>query len=358
MDQTNRSSQLLEYKQLVTQSNIVYLSTWIASMIFEVVFFLLKADLALWVNTFVLVLGYLPIYLNKKGYYALASLIYLGMMSMSASVNAIVFGLDAGFGFYFFNYAGLIIYTSWKAYQKLIALIFDGLLLYGLYFYFTMNEPIISLSIPVFYSFLVLNIALNITGIAHSAYFYMNNAMQATRRLSYLSTTDLLTGLMNRSAFIEEFIDFCQMKKSGIGFIMFDIDYFKSVNDTHGHLCGDAVLSRLGLLLKENIQSDVLVGRYGGEEFVLGFNANSVKEVEVLAEKIRNLVEIMKVEYDHKLIQSTISVGAVYYPLDLNHEVNIDQIFAQADQLLYISKQKGRNRITVEMFKSDQSDHF
>lgn len=351
MENLTNSNKLLQYKQLYVQFNIVYLSTFISSIIFEFVFYFMKADIALLTNTFVLFLSVFPIILNRKEKYGLASLIFLSMMGLSAFVNGIVFGIQVGFGFYFFNFAGLIIYTNWKSIYKLLALLIDVSLLLLLTIYFISNAPLYVLSNTQFYAFLVLNIVLNITGIAHSAYFYMNNAKSANDRLSYLSTTDLLTGLMNRSAFIESFMQFCQNQDQNIGLIMFDIDFFKTINDTYGHLCGDEVLSKIGALLKDKLSDKSLIGRYGGEEFILVFNSNSLEDVQVLAEEIRELIQMTDFNYENQLIKTSISIGAVFYPLDVNHGIDIDRLLAQADQHLYVSKQNGRNRVSVSVFK-------
>jgi len=350
MESSTNSNKLLQYKQLYVQSNIVYLSTFISSIIFEFVFYFMKADIALYMNTLVLFLSVLPIVFNRKGKYGLASLIYLSMMSMSAFVNGLVFGIEVGFGFYFFNFAGLIIYTNWKVIYKLFALGVDAGLLLLLSIYFVSNEPLYRLSTPLFYAFLIMNILLNIIGIAHSAYFYMNNARNANERLSYLSTTDLLTGLMNRSAFIESFMQFCQMKNQNIGLIMFDIDFFKAINDTYGHLCGDAVLSKIGVLLKDKLTHRALMGRYGGEEFILVFPSQSLNEVNDLAEELREMIQLTDFHYENQVVKTSISVGAIFYPYDVNHGVDIDRLLAQADQHLYISKQSGRNQVSTSVF--------
>lgn len=351
MENSRSSDQLLQYKQLYVQSNIVYLSTLISSIIFEFVFYFMKANIALYMNTFVLITGILPIYFNRKGYYGLASFIYLSTMSLSAFVNGIVFGIQVGFGFYFFNFAGLIIYTSWKARYKLIALVIDASLLLVLTIYYLDHGPLYQLDEYFFFAFLILNIVLNITGVAHSAYFYMNNARIANERLSYLSTTDLLTGLMNRSAFIESFMEFCQIENQNIGLIMLDIDFFKSINDTYGHLCGDAVLSKIGSLLKDKLNEQTRIGRYGGEEFILSFPTQSLDEVKQLAEELRLMIQETEFEYENQVIKTSISIGAIFYPFDSNHGINIDQLLAQADQHLYISKQNGRNRVSVQLFE-------
>ena len=351
MENSRSSNQLLQYKQLYVQSNIVYLSTLISSIIFEFVFYFMKADIAFYTNTFVLITGVLPIYFNRKGYYGLASLIYLSVMSLSAFVNGIVFGIQVGFGFYFFNFAGLIIFTNWKAIYKLIALVIDASLLLALSIYYLDHVPLYQLSEYFFFAFLILNIVLNITGVSHSAYFYMNNAKIANDRLSYLSTTDLLTGLMNRSAFIESFMQFCQIGNQNIGLIMFDIDFFKSINDTYGHLCGDAVLSKIGSLLKEKFNNQTLIGRYGGEEFILSFPTNSLEEVKQLAEELRIMIHETEFEYEGLMVKTSISIGAIYYPNDSNHGIDIDRLLAQADQHLYISKQNGRNRVSVNKYE-------
>ena len=351
MENSRSSDQLLQYKQLYVQSNIVYLSTLISSIIFEFVFYFMKADIAFYINTFVLITGVLPIYFNRKGYYGLASFIYLSTMGLSAFVNGIVFGIQVGFGFYFFNFAGLIIYTSWKARYKLFALLIDASLLLDLTIYYLDHVPLYQLSEYLFFAFLVLNIVLNITGVAHSAYFYMNNARLANDRLSYLSTTDLLTGLLNRSAFIEAFMQFCQIENQNVGLIMFDIDFFKSINDTYGHLCGDAVLSKIGSLLKDKLNKQTLIGRYGGEEFILSFPSQSVDDVKRLAEELRLMIQDTEFVYEHQMIKTSISIGAIYYSYDSNHGIDIDRLLAQADQHLYISKQNGRNRVSVQQFE-------
>lgn len=351
MENSRSSDQLLQYKQLYVQSNIVYLSTLISSIIFEFVFYFMNADIALYINTFVLITGICPIYFNRKGYYGLASLIYLSTMSLSAFVNGIVFGIQVGFGFYFFNFAGLIIYTSWKARYKLIALLIDAGLLLALTIYYLDHVPLYQLSEYFFFAFLILNIVLNITGISHSAYFYMNNAKLANERLSYLSTTDLLTGLLNRSAFIESFMQFCQIENQNIGLIMFDIDFFKSINDTYGHLCGDMVLSKIGSLLKDKLNKQTLIGRYGGEEFILSFPTSSIEEVKQLSEDLRLMIQETVFVYENHVIKISISIGAVFYPYDTNHGIDIDQLLALADQHLYISKQNGRNRVSVQLFE-------
>lgn len=132
---------------------------------------------------------------------------------------------------------------------------------------------------------------------------------------------------------------------------MFDIDFFKTINDTYGHLCGDEVLSKIGALLKDKLSDKSLIGRYGGEEFILAFNSNSLEDVQVLAEEIRELIQMTDFNYENQLIKTSISIGAIFYPLDVNHGIDIDRLLAQADQHLYVSKQNGRNRVSVSVFK-------
>lgn len=351
MEKMSNSILLLHYKQLYKQSNIVYMSTFIASIMFEFIFFVLKSDIPLWVNTFVMGVIIIPIFLNRKGYYGLASLIYLSIMATSALVNALSFGLNLGFGFYFFNFAGLIIYTNWKGYYKLIALVIDGLILFGISLFFMFYSPYYVLSESIFYTFLFMNIAFNIAGVAHSAYFYMNNAMIANERLSYLSTTDLLTGIYNRSAFIEEFLSFCQTPNQNIGLIMFDIDFFKEINDSYGHLAGDEVLSELGTLLKSQFSDNSLMGRYGGEEFIIAYKCDCLDDLELLANQLRVLVSENDFKYGNINIKVTISLGVVFYPYDVNQMLDIDRLLAQVDQLLYQSKLNGRNQSFKEVYK-------
>lgn len=162
-------------------------------------------------------------------------------------------------------------------------------------------------------------------------------------RLADMAVTDELTGINNRRYmfnYLETHEDLFGSDNRYIA--MFDIDYFKKINDTYGHLFGDEVLSRLGdVLLDQSNDSEVeLAARYGGEEFVLLFNADSQEEALKRMNLIRNELRQIKIE-NYPDINLTISVGLVA----CNRHNTIVSLLKEADDCLYEAKNEGRDRI-------------
>lgn len=128
-----------------------------------------------------------------------------------------------------------------------------------------------------------------------------------------------------------------EIEKKELALMMLDIDYFKRVNDTYGHLFGDEVLRTVASILLKNIKENGYVGRYGGEEFIIILHQNSIDNACMIGEKIRSDIEKYKFNNGLKL---TISIGIKQY----RNESYI-QLIKSADGLLYKAKQNGRNRI-------------
>lgn len=161
-------------------------------------------------------------------------------------------------------------------------------------------------------------------------------------RLKELSSTDMLTKLPNRR-FIDLEIHKCHMlaqrEESIYSLIIVDIDHFKRVNDTYGHTKGDVVLKDLAQLLKNNIRETDLIGRWGGEEFIILCRGASLSDTYNIAEKLKKKVSKYSFIEGYSL---TCSFGVATYSLgDLTED-----IFRHADLALYQSKSEGRNRVT------------
>ncbi len=160
------------------------------------------------------------------------------------------------------------------------------------------------------------------------------------QQLLELSRTDSLTGLFNRRA-LNEKLDYeirrVRRIKSHLNLLMLDIDHFKQINDTYGHLTGDKILIRVAETLKEIVRSTDIVGRFGGEEFLIILPDCSLSDGVGVAEKIRTAVAKLIFPSD---MQITISGGIVEYKNE-----NIDKFIEHADQYLYQAKENGRNRI-------------
>ena len=158
---------------------------------------------------------------------------------------------------------------------------------------------------------------------------------------------DPLTGLSNRRAYqkrIEEELSRFDRYQTPLALLVCDLDHFKRINDTHGHLAGDRVLRVVAQLLMRMTRKSDFVGRYGGEEFVVLLPNTGMDTARSVAEKLRGKLESLPFESGGRKIPITMSVGlALARPGD-----NPDSLFKRADDLLYQAKRNGRNRVEVE----------
>lgn len=165
--------------------------------------------------------------------------------------------------------------------------------------------------------------------------------------LEEAAQTDSLTGLLNRVTLEKQFFALSsemRTKHKGLCLMMIDIDHFKNINDTAGHLLGDYVLVKLSEILKNYFRKTDLLFRYGGEEFVVLLPDISLEHALMSAEKLRKLIEQETFIDDGKATSVTISVGLSM--LSLEDEM-INSIIARADEALYRAKQHGRNKVEV-----------
>lgn len=164
----------------------------------------------------------------------------------------------------------------------------------------------------------------------------------AMGRMAY---TDSLTGLANRRAIVARFEEeVARSSRTGVGFALavFDVDRFKDVNDTHGHLAGDALLCHVGRLLAGGKRTEDVLGRLGGEEFVVIMCGHQSGGAEKAANRFRELVEATPLVRDGTAISVTLSGGLALHPGD---GTTWDKLFAVADTRLYEAKDAGRNRV-------------
>jgi diguanylate cyclase (GGDEF)-like protein len=170
------------------------------------------------------------------------------------------------------------------------------------------------------------------------------------------SLHDAMTGLYNRR-FIEAYVETLQAsvirKGTHLAVLMFDVDHFKKVNDTHGHDAGDKVLVAVATLLKETLRkSDILV-RYGGEEFLAFLIDTTGDGGMIAAEKVRAAMEARKIPVPGGVLQKTISIGVADFPADSGE---FWEAVKFADTALYTAKERGRNRVvrfTPDLWQAD-----
>ncbi|MFW5426965.1 MAG: GGDEF domain-containing protein [Methylophagaceae bacterium] len=162
-----------------------------------------------------------------------------------------------------------------------------------------------------------------------------------------LALKDALTGIWNRQALDEdiekEFIRWQRYQKP-LSLVMWDIDFFKRVNDTYGHAAGDKVLKTIARLFKQETRDADFIARFGGEEFVGIFPETRLEDALSLANKIREKIQNSKFHYEHKPVPITASAGlASFKPND-----TIEDVFKRADAALYRAKEGGRNRCIAD----------
>ncbi len=175
---------------------------------------------------------------------------------------------------------------------------------------------------------------------------YATRLATANSKLQNMAMTDFLTGLTNRrNALLRLKNLVAEVKRYGepLSCLMLDIDYFKTINDTYGHDCGDTVLKKLSNLFVKKARSYDIVSRWGGEEFLIICARSGPTDSLQLAERLRQTVEQYKIYLsDEVAIKVTISIGIATWSTELQNE---DELIKEADTSLYLAKENGRNRV-------------
>ena len=171
----------------------------------------------------------------------------------------------------------------------------------------------------------------------------------------HLAHTDALTGVNNRRYLFElAEHEFEVAKRYGhpLSVIMFDLDHFKSINDTFGHALGDLMLERVTQAACSQLRGVDMIGRYGGEEFVIVLPVTGAKQAWLVAERIRSGVEALRIETDTTPVFVTLSIGIAEI-LHAPQDESVENVIRRADEAMYAAKQAGRNRTVI--FDSDDT---
>ena len=161
------------------------------------------------------------------------------------------------------------------------------------------------------------------------------------------SKIDALTKIFNRRALDSYVSDICTNKdiNYNLHVLMLDIDYFKKVNDKHGHIAGDKILIFISNILRKTLRDGDKIFRYGGEEFTIVLNRNSDEECELISKRLLSLISSNKLIYMGQKISVTVSIGAT----KLLKEDIPDSLLSRADKALYFSKHNGKNQASMVM---------
>jgi diguanylate cyclase (GGDEF)-like protein len=207
-----------------------------------------------------------------------------------------------------------------------------GMVLYGIYVVFTLKPLIPTIDIVRFasgYGLLVCFI-----------YTYALLEERATTMLRYYSDHDALTNCFNRRTFNEALEQLTRSRSTGKRrtFLLIDIDHFKAINDQHGHLVGDRIITQVAAELVRALDADIPLYRYGGEEFAIILEDASEQEGVELSERLRLAIH----EYDFQDLSVSISIGVAEWR---STHSNVSAALGHADRALYLAKNAGRNRV-------------
>ncbi|WP_321532721.1 sensor domain-containing diguanylate cyclase [uncultured Desulfuromonas sp.] len=172
------------------------------------------------------------------------------------------------------------------------------------------------------------------------------NINRYQKRLEEMALTDKLTRIANRQAIDLHLLQlFREQQRHQVPFsvILFDLDNFKQINDTHGHMAGDAVLQNVADIVSKELRGCDVVGRWGGEEFLVLLKHCQLDDALKRAESIRLAIQAYAIDYEEKTLYTTASFGVVEY----RDQDSPDTLLKRSDQALYIAKQNGKNRCEV-----------
>lgn len=174
-----------------------------------------------------------------------------------------------------------------------------------------------------------------------------SNRRELYKKVLYLANHDSLTNTINRRHLFEKGERYLSEAKShSVSLVMLDLDHFKRMNDQYGHHTGDLVLQHFSQLVEDNIRSNELFARVGGEEFLILMMNTTLQETQAIAERIRNKIELTPMQLPQgDLLFITTSIGITHQSLPT--ELSLQNIINLADRALYRSKALGRNQITI-----------
>jgi diguanylate cyclase (GGDEF)-like protein len=170
---------------------------------------------------------------------------------------------------------------------------------------------------------------------------------EAQKQLKHMAVTDELTGLKNRRYIMEQLErEYQRSVRSGepLSLILLDIDHFKRINDTHGHGFGDLVLKSVADAMQSSLRSYDLLGRIGGEEFLIASPGSSLDEAAGLAQRILEKIKRRKIGDNGHEVAVTISAGVTSLG---NQDARAETLLGRADTALYMAKQEGRDRLVI-----------
>ncbi|MFD2632341.1 GGDEF domain-containing protein [Idiomarina piscisalsi] len=165
-------------------------------------------------------------------------------------------------------------------------------------------------------------------------------------QLRMVAERDTLTGVDSRSHFMkraEALLQRSRLEEAPFCLFMIDVDHFKKINDTWGHTRGDVILTKIAAVCQQSLRPTDIIGRFGGEEFVVGLPHTSPADATVVAERLKHNVEALSLDNEFKDLQLSVTIGVAV----ATREDDLDALITRADNRLYEGKRDGRNRVVA-----------
>ncbi|MBK8782381.1 MAG: GGDEF domain-containing protein [Anaerolineales bacterium] len=325
--------------------------------IFLIILFLyLKFFDLLFVKSFMFCVFIMNFLLLEKKKYLLSLQIGVAAIVVSATIDTFFLGWKSYFSLYLIASTIIVINSmnlglNWKKFEVTFILI-----LFGLSFIFTNNgHSIYRVDSKLLEWVGLFNLMAVILSILFLSFLNFTESDKLKKKIEEISEIDPLTGAYNRRFFnkyldiqirqLESQIKYGNSREVNLGIVMIDIDDFKKVNDTYGHLVGDTVLAEVAHIIKAIIFERDIFCRYGGEEFVVLFTNTSKPGAMITIEKILRTIEKRELTINNNSkFHVTVSAGFA----SLDGESNIYRILDIADKRLYVAKKTGKNKVVSE----------
>lgn len=292
-------------------------------------------------------------YLNSRQHYWYAKVLLLLSGALTITAMGFLFQQSGGDSLYFLIVPmGILLFLGVNRF----AYLFAGCMLLLMLIVNVFQNYHGALT-PMPESILALNYTINLVVIfglvMYMTIFLIKTNHESEQKLTGMMETDSLTGLFNRRKYDRFTEDLCQQscdKQFPVALMIFDIDYFKTFNDTYGHLAGDDALMEVADVLKKHVHRKTdLVARFGGEEFVVVLTRTEPKDAVALAHKIMRDVMALKIEHQYSLAAKFLTVSCGLIAKVPNEEDTFYDMFMAADQKLYQAKEQGRNQLAYDI---------
>lgn len=278
------------------------------------------------------------------------ALIWYNVVTVAAvCFNVGLIGWNSGIQHFLFVLVLIdLIFTCRNRWNQCAVMLFLCVIRLALYFYCRMYATTIQLQIfydiflQVFTTVAVFfMLYLNGMMLARDSQIIERKLMKYNKELQRAANTDMLTKLWNRLFLMQYMEKKVASPDIFMSIAIGDIDFFKKVNDTYGHECGDEVLRTLAAVFKKEMEGHGVVARWGGEEFIFVFEGVNGDEAMVLLDHLQRVVRDTVINYEGLQLKVTMTFGLVEY----NTKLRLDENINIADERLYIGKEKGRDRI-------------